>query len=483
LKYLAGFVWALAALIGLWSFWTLEAERAAIPRERIETPAGPVVLYGPQDGPLVVVAHGFAGSLQMMQVISHDLARAGFTVAAFDFAGHGRSRELMSRDVTRIEGTTEQLVRQTVGIVTALAPDGPIALLGHSMATDIVIRAAERRSDVAGIVAISMYSDAVTADSPKRLLILSGEWESRLRDVALEAVRLVEPEAGEGQTAASGDVIRRAAVAPMVEHVGVLYSRTTLDEARAWLSAALVHPLQGEARSNGVAILLLLVSLVVLSGLIARLTPARELHHERLPLRRFMWVLFLPVLPAMGASAWLGGALNGIVAFGHLLVFFGIWGSVALGLMWRFGRVPRRPDISGMLILWGMCLAFAFALDRYGAAFLPTGPRLPLMLLLSIGTIPFMLADRLLVVGAALWQRALARLIPVLALFGLMLMRPDPFGLLFTVLPVLVLFYLVFGTMGRLVARRAGPETAGMALGVVLAWSIAASQPLFAAAM
>lgn len=483
MKYLVGLVWALAAMIAAWSFWTLESERAAIPRERIETPAGPVTLYGAQEGPLVVVAHGFAGSRQMMQVISYDLARAGFTVAAFDFAGHGRSGALMSRDVTRIEGTTEQLVQQTVGIITALAPEGAIALLGHSMATDIVIRAAGRLPDVSGIVAISMYSDAVTADSPERLLILSGEWENRLRAVAMEAVRMVDPEAEEGQTATRGEVVRRAAAAPLVEHVGVLYSRTTLDETRAWLGSALDHPLEGEARSNGPVILMLLASLVALSGLMARLAPAEKVDQPRLPLLRFLAVLFGPVLPAMGASAWLGGALNGIAAFGHLLVFFAVWGVVALGLLWRFGRVPRPPAISGGVVLWGMCLVFALALDRYGAAFVPAGPRLPLMLFLLIGTIPFMLSDRLLVAGAALWQRGLARVLPLAALFALMILRPEPFGLLFTVLPVMVLFYLVFGTMGRMIARRSGPETAGIALGVVLAWSIAASQPLFAAIM
>jgi hypothetical protein len=44
-----------------------------------------------------------------------------------------------------------------------------------------------------------------------------------------------------------------------------------------------------------------------------------------------------------------------------------------------------------------------------------------------------------------------------------------------------VLFWLTLGTMGRVAARRAGPATAGLALGVILAWALGVSFPFFAA--
>ncbi len=122
---------------------------------------------------------------------------------------------------------------------------------------------------------------------------------------------------------------------------------------------------------------------------------------------------------------------------------------------------------------------FAFALDRYGAAFVPIGSRVTLMLVLILACVPFALADRLLVRGAALWQRVLARIVPIAALTLCMFFAPEQLGLLFTVLPVMVLFYVVYGTMARFVALRQGPETAALALGILLAWSIAASTPLF----
>ena len=477
----------LAVLAALWALWTLEGARLAVPERQIETTSGLVSLYGAGDGPLVIVAHGFAGSTRMMQSLSRDLARAGFRAAAFDFAGHGRSRALMSSDVTRIEGTTEQLVAQTVAITRALRAElgwsGPVALLGHSMATDIVIRAATELEDVAAVIAISMYSEAVTATSPERLLILSGEWETRLRAVALEAVRMVAPAAGEGQTVTAGPVTRRSAVAPNVEHVGVLYSTSTMKEARNWLSEALDVPTHGQARSEGRAILTLLISLIVLGSALPKRLPKARGTRPPLPLRDVLITAFVPVLPAMAAAWAFGGAVFGVAAFGHLLAFFLVWGVVALGLLLRAGHKPERPDPAGIIVLMAMCLVFALALDRYGAAFVPVGARAGIMAALMVGTVPFMLADQLLVDGAALWRRIVLRLLPIVALLALMLWSPQPFGLLFTVLPVMVLFYAVFGTMGRMVAMRTGPGTSGIALGVVLAWSIAASQPLFDAAM
>jgi len=45
--------------------------------------------------------------------------------------------------------------------------------------------------------------------------------------------------------------------------------------------------------------------------------------------------------------------------------------------------------------------------------------------------------------------------------------------------PVIILFYLTFGTMGRQAAARAGPLAPGLALGLVLAWALGVSFPLF----
>ena len=61
-------------------------------------------------GPAVVIAHGFAGSRQLMQPIQLTLARAGYITVSYDLEGHGRNPQPMRGDVTEIEGTTRFLV-------------------------------------------------------------------------------------------------------------------------------------------------------------------------------------------------------------------------------------------------------------------------------------------------------------------------------------------------------------------------------------
>src|SRR6056297_4182029 len=111
---LLGLVVALAAI------WQLEAQRAGLEISSLrvgETPVTRTAQHG-AEGPVVVVAHGFAGSRQMMQAYANDLARAGYRVWAFDFEGHGRHPHPMSGDVDSIDGTTQRLIAQTQDVVT-----------------------------------------------------------------------------------------------------------------------------------------------------------------------------------------------------------------------------------------------------------------------------------------------------------------------------------------------------------------------------
>ncbi|MEM1065841.1 MAG: alpha/beta fold hydrolase, partial [Pseudomonadota bacterium] len=210
------------------AIFQLERMRQGVEMRGFSAGTTPVTLYQVNEsGPLVVIAHGFAGSRQFMESFSLTLAHAGFRVAAFDFEGHGRNPVPMSGDVTAIDGTTARLVAETERVIAAARVetgwDGAVGLLGHSMASDVIIRTALADPPVGPLVAVSMYSEAVTANTPDALLILTGQWEPHLRAEALAALQQVDETAAEGDTAA-GEVLRRAVVAPFVEHVGVLYS-------------------------------------------------------------------------------------------------------------------------------------------------------------------------------------------------------------------------------------------------------------------
>ena len=333
----------------------LEGERSDVSLDHVilgDTPA--TIFRGPDAAePLIVVSHGFAGSRQMMHPISLALAKVGATVVAFDYHGHGRHDRPMSPEIETLTGATEDLIQQTArvgGEARTLTGLGPAALVGHSMATDIIVRSAERLSDITSVIAISMYSEAVTATHPERLLVISGESEERLREIALEAVAQIAPSA-EGQTVTAGDVSRRAVYAPGVGHVGVLWSAVTSAEIGAWLGMAVTPP------PIGMWLTVLLVATVALFWPIASLLPQRPaVEAPSLKLA----ILASAAGAVAGAMAALTGlSLMGLSGFGGLALTLAISGAVMLFVL----RVKPTFALSdalpaALLILWGLGTGF-----------------------------------------------------------------------------------------------------------------------------
>ncbi|WP_420409747.1 alpha/beta hydrolase [Hoeflea sp.] len=483
---------AITALVAmLVSVFSLERVRSSLEIESLELGSTPVTRYQlpGSTGPVVVVAHGFAGSRQIMQAYSLNLAQAGYRVLAFDFQGHGRNPRPMSGDVSSIDGTTALMIAETRRVIAsahALPGDQPVSLLGHSMATDILVRSAiaerEDNRPVAAVVAISMFSEAVTATMPERLLIVSGQWESRLRQAALNAVQLVEGDAEEGELVTSGTVARLALVAPWVEHVGVLYSPTAVRAAVNWLDETYGRENNSTIAPTGFWILLLLAGIVaVFYPLVARL-PGRETMRD-LSNRRFLTAVILPAIAAPIVVAPFYDNFLPVLVADYLMIHLAVFGMLQLWLSGRAREIARPVSwrAAGLLTFWGIAV-FGLALDRYAASFWPNGERLVLIVLLALGTVPFMLGDSI-VTGAgrgALWRRIAARILLLASLIAGALIDPENLTFVLIVLPVFMLFFFVHGLMGRWVARRSGAVAAGLGLGLCLAWALGVSFPLFA---
>jgi len=479
--------------IGL-SLFNLERGRSGLEIMQTTVGATPVTLTRTEgdSGPLVVIAHGFAGSRQLMQAYSLTLAQSGYSVIAFDFEGHGRNPVPMSGDVTAVNGTTRLLVEETRRVIAygrgLPAAENGIALLGHSMATDILVRAAvaeERQgAPVDAVVAISMFSEAVSAQEPRRLLAISGEWESRLRDAALSAVRLLKPDAEEGQTVEVNGVVRRAAVAPHVEHVGVLYSATALHEARDWLDGAFGRQSEAAIVEPGLWILLLMGGIVLLLRPLVGLLPESHDIHAPVSPGLFWLATALPALVVPLVVTTLYVPFLPVLVADYLMIHLAVY-ALLQWLILRGGKFHgSRLSFAAvfLLVLWGI-VVFGIAMDRYAASFMPNSERLMIIAVLAIGTVPFMIGDSL-VSGAgrgALWRRIGARAAILMSLGGAALIDPQRLMFLFIILPVLMLFFLVHGLMGRWVAQRSGPLSAGIGLGLCLAWALGVSFPLFSA--
>ncbi|MCR9125608.1 MAG: alpha/beta hydrolase [Rhodobacteraceae bacterium] len=482
----AGFAGIALALM-LLAIWQLESYRKGI--DRIALPVGttPATLYQQPgaEGPLVIVAHGFAGSRRLMEAISLTLARGGYRALAFDFEGHGRNGVPMGGDVAAIDGTTARLVAETRRVVAAgiarTGWQGPVALIGHSMASDVVVRSAAADPAIGPVAAISMYSEAVSPDHPQRLLIVTGAWEPGLRPVAVEALRMVDPGAEEGDTVRSGEVWRRAVVAPGVEHAGVLFAPTTLRALRDFLDLSYDRRSDAPIAATGGWIALLLGATLALgrclAGFLERGAPPRPI-----PVAWFLIAVAAPagIAPLLATQVRLD-VLPVLVA-DYLALHLLIYGVVQIAVLRlggaRFG--PLRPGAALALTGFGV-LVFGLLLDRYAASFVPTGLRWLVLAGALLGTVPFMIGDAMVSAGgyAPVWRRVLARLGFLASLGAAVWLDFERLMFLVIILPVIVLFFALYGTMGRWVGLRAGPMAAGVALGVILAWSLAASFPLF----
>lgn len=360
------------------------------------------------------------------------------------------------------------------------------------MASDVVIRQALSNPPGDAVVAVSMFSRAVTATDPANLLAIAGAWETRLAQEALRVLRLTDPQAKLGET--TGDPAqgtgRRAVTAPMVEHVGVLYSATSLGEARAWLDAAFGRTSSSPVPQRGGWIALLLAATVALGWPLARSLPGATAPCPQ-PGRRGFWAAALvPALVTPLALAPIELRFLPVLVADYLAMHLAVYGVLSLAFCWRLGLLrgqfpPRAALIAVAVAVFGIAV-FGAVLDRYVASFVPHAGRVPVIAGLGLGAVAFMLGDAILGAGgqAPLWRRLVLRLAFLASLALAVTLDFEGLFFLVIILPVIVLFFLIFGTMGGWVGRRTGlPAASGVGLGLVLAWSIGVSFPLFQAGL
>ncbi|WP_050761253.1 alpha/beta fold hydrolase [Jannaschia sp. CCS1] len=437
------------------------------------------------EGPVVVIVHGFAGSRQMMSAWSLSFARAGYIAVALDLEGHGRNPVPMSGDLTSLDGTTrillEEISRVTDWALDLPGADGRVALVGHSMSSDLVVRAGINDPRVEAVVGLSVFSRAVTPDEPANLLILNGAWEGALRAEAQRVMAELGAVEGETVGAPGEDFARRAVAVPLAEHVSILFAVGGLQEAVDWLGATFDRN-GAQVPRLGWALLVMLAGAVMLARPFAGVLPTGA-PPEALP-RRVFWALALvPALVVPPVAVMMDvGALPVLVA-DYLAVHLALYGTLVIGGALVAGW---RPEARGWI--WGLALAvfgiglFGMLLDRYAASFIPHPGRVVIILAIVPGAILAMWADAVLTQAtrAKLWQRAVVRGAFLGSLAFAVALDFERLFFLVLIFPVILLFYGTFGMMGRWVGRRTGSTLAvGVGLGALLGWALGVSFPMY----
>lgn len=496
---------AIALMLIAFALVRLVGADAGVHTERVQLGPTPVTVFRAADAPadsrmpVVAIAHGFAGSQQLMHPFAVTLAKNGYLAVTFDFYGHGRNLKPLGGDVTRVDGATQQLLEQMNGVVeyavSLAGSGGGLSVLGHSMASDIVVRYARSDPRVDATVAVSMFSTAVTADAPDNLLVIVGELEGFLREEALRVLGLATDAPREGVTVGSfaDGSARRVIFADGVEHVGVLYSRESMRETLDWLDGVHGQDGTGYADSRGIAIILLITGLVLLAWPLSRLLPVVS-HPPRgaaLGWRRLLLPAIVPAILTPMLLWWFPADFLGVLVGGYLAVHFLVYGLVTAACLWwvrRSGgpgiRVAADPGaLVGASIAATAYVAgvIALTLDIYVTSFAITRPRVPIFMLMFAGTLSYFLADEWLTRGArtATGGHLFTRTCFLVSLgIAVALSFADLFFLLI-IAAIIVLYFIVYGLFSNWIYRATGdPVVGAVANAIAYAWALAAVFPM-----
>lgn len=484
----------------------LREARSGVAAEPVAIDHIPATVYrepGTGKAPVVVIAHGFAGSETLMRSFAYTFARNGLIAITFDFAGHGRNPKPLTGNITEVDGATRTLVAETEKVLAYARTlgDGRVALLGHSMASDIIVRAAARNPDVAASVAVSMFSPAVTSDVPKNLLIVVGDWEGMLKQEALRATSLVSspevPEPGVTYGNFADGTARRAYFSTYAEHVGVLYRPETLRETQRWLDQAFAITRVGGivVAERGRWIALLFVGLALLVRPLTLLLPVVDATPAGAGLRwRELWLaLFVPAVATPIILRPLPTHFLPVLVGDYLACHFAVYGILTMLCLWWQGHGwPSRSELAqaaGKLALATILLLGIYAIivvwpiNSEFTHFLPTPARAPVIAAMAAGTLLFFTADEWLTRGQdhARGAYVATKVAFILSLMIAVALDFERLFFLLIIVPVIVLFFLFFGIVsGWVYARTHNPLVAGLANAIAIAWAIGVVFPMVA---
>lgn len=500
-RLMRGVVAALAIGMIVFAVARLHGAAQGLTITRATVGATPVTVFRPATpaaAPVVVIAHGFAGSQQLMQPFALSLARNGYLAVTFDFLGHGRNPQPMRGDITEGTGITAALLKE-LGEVANFAralpgSDGRLAVLGHSMASDIVVRYAQANPEVQATVAVSVFSKVATATSPRNLLVIVGALEpSMLRDEGLRIVGLAAggaAVAGESYGDFSAGTARKLVLAGGVEHIGVLYSGDSLQAAAQWFDAAFDRAGDGFVDSRGISLALLFGGLIALAWPLSSLLPRAAaapvgtgLSWKPLLLVAFAPALLTPLLLWKMPTDFLPILLGDYLAL-HFLVY----GALTAALLWWLQ--PQRPTpafswravaFAALAVAAYNIMAFGLALDTYLFSFAPIPARWPVMAAIALGALPYFIADEWLTRGARGRRGvyALTKFAFLVSLAIAILLNPMKLFFLAIIVPAILLLFLAFGLISRWCYNATNhPMPGALANAAVFAWGITVTFPM-----
>lgn len=425
------------------------------------------------------------------------LARNGYVAVTFDFPGHGRNPVPLlgglADDAKRNDallGTLDEVVAFARAV---LGGDAGMALLGHSMASDIVVRYAMEHPDIAATVAVSLFSPAVTASSPRNLLVIAGALEPAMivdegrRVAGLGTGRPAEDRTTYGSF--DNGTARRLALAGGVEHIGVLFSRQSMAEALGWLDQAFARRGSGYLDERAPWLGMLMLGVVALgwplAGVLPRVAAVPQgagLRWRRLLPVALLSAILVPLILWKVPTGFLPSLLGDYLAVHYATLGLLIAAGLALAGAARPALPPAAPFAIATVALAAYCvLAVGAPIDRYVTSFVPAAGRWPILLAVLVGTAAYCAADEWLTRGPGRRRGAYAvtKALFLLSLVLAIALNPGRLFFLIIIVPVIFVFLIVYGLFsGWACHRTRQPLVGAVAVALAFAWAIASVFPV-----
>ncbi len=127
---------------------------------------------GPENGPKVVLVHGFSSPMFIWDRTIEALAASGFRVLRYDLFGRGYS------DRPRTCYNADLFVRQLLDLLDSQGVTGPIDIAGLSMGGAITVHFADRHPERVGKIVLCAPAGMMQLPRSSRLLLTPGlgEW-------------------------------------------------------------------------------------------------------------------------------------------------------------------------------------------------------------------------------------------------------------------------------------------------------------------
>ena len=481
--------------------------------------------------PVVVVAHGFAGSTPIMGDLATALARAGYAAVRFDVTGHGANPDRLP--LVDGAGDREVLDADLSAVVDwaraqPWAADAPVGLVGHSMGAGMVTRYASEDARAGGVVGATVALSLASAEdlpvgdaaSPRNLALLVGAAEpERFRVAAAEGMAAGYPGLGLGDSAGAADegTAREAREIPRADHITILFSTAAAQAVVDWMDTTVGAPSSGNDVGGGRAPWLLLLTLGAAIGFVplARLAFGRD-GSPPVPARRNLADPHLDeevatgpprALAAFGLSvgaaviaslvALVARPLDEVVPLavgGHVVVWFATAGAIVHLALWlRSRRTPRVPPTVSLNepptpFPW-RDLGAAFAMTSYAvtvlvlvgretwSSFAFVGDRPRWLLLVELAFLTWFWADDRLV-GRRWWLGVATRVAAVTVLLASVPVLGAP-GFLTLIAPLTGAVLLLVLVYGQTVTRLSRLEWApALVQAIPLAYVVTTTFPL-----